>query len=562
MKTYLTKKDFFTLAFFCFLSFTIQSQDCGCTHTINPSTTNTVYDGAAKNPPVGPGSIVCLKTGKFNRIILKNFIGTAQNPVILKNCGGKVDIEVDASITAPVLDIRTSRYLKISGLGDSAIKYGISVHGGGDSGLTVGYLSSDVEVEGVEVYDKGFAGIMIKTDPTCTNPATWRENFTMYNISVHDNYVHDVAGEGFYIGNSFYVTGPASTSACVVGGQTLQKKAHIIEGVKVYNNIVKRTGCEGIQVGSTPVNCTIHDNIIDKTGLSPFANFQNNGLQIGNGTGGLVYNNFIRDAPGNGISCLGIGDNFMYNNLIINTGYGEPYTGSTTYGSAIFMDEQAHDAAVLGSGMKVVNNTIINPTENAFRVYNDRIASTLIQNNLVIKSGTKPYVYKLNGNTNTVETTNLYYSTVPNGLFENEANDDYRIKTGSVAAATGTNTAILGFTYDINNFTRTNNDIGAFATGSPIFLIPSDATLSITTAKAIENSPFLIYPNPVKSILNIYNTTKENRPESAIITDINGKVILKFTNSDKLNVDVLSKGIYIIEVLSEGKKFHNKFIKE
>ena len=557
-----TKKKYYSLLLISILWFSGQSQNCGCTHTINPSIETTVYDGATKNPPVGPGSVVCLNAGKFNRIIIKNFIGSAQSPVVLKNCGGKVDIELDAAVTASVLDIRESRYLKISGLGSSNIKYGISVHGGGDSGLTVGYLSSDVEIEGVEVYDKGFAGIMVKTDPSCSNPATWRENFTMYNVSLHDNYVHDVKGEGFYIGNSFYVTGPASTNACVVGSQTLQKKAHIIEGVKVYNNIVKRTGCEGIQVGSTPINCTIHNNIIDKTGLSPFANFQNNGLQIGNGTGGLVYNNFIRDAPGNGISCLGIGDNFLYNNIIINTGYGDPYTGSTTYGSAIFMDEQAHDASVLGFGMKVVNNTVINPTENAFRVYNDRISSTLIENNLVIKLGAKPFIYKLNANTNIIETTNLFLSTIPANLFQDEANGDYRIKASSIAANTGTNTYPLGITYDINNFTRTNNDIGAFATGSPFFLVPSDTSLNIAEDEVNKNSLFLIYPNPAKSVLNIHSTSKEILPEIILITDMKGRVILKVLDSDKINVESLLKGIYIIEVVSEGKKHHNKFIKE
>lgn len=544
-----------------FFSTPVMSQNCGCTHNLNPSATNTVFDGSTANPPVGPGSVVCLNAGKFNRIILKNFIGTAQNPVVLKNCGGIADIELDASITASVLDIRTSRYLKISGLGQTGIQYGIKVHGGLDSGLTVGYLSSDVEIEGVEVYDKGFAGIMIKTDPSCANPATWRENFKMYNISVHHNYVHDVDGEGFYIGNSFYVTGPASTSACVVGSETLLKKAHIIEGVQVYNNIVKRTGCEGIQVGSAPINCTIHDNIIDKTGLSPFANYQNNGLQIGNGTGGLVYNNFIRDAPGNGISCLGIGDNFLYNNVIINTGYGAPYTGSTTYGSAIFMDEQAHEAAILGSGMKVVNNTVINPTENAFRVYNNRIANTLIQNNLVIKSGAKPYVFKLDTDVVTVENTNLYYPTIPVGLFEDEANDDYRIKSGSTAAGTGTATTALGFNYDINNTIRTNNDLGAFATGSPVFLIPSDASLNVAEAKKQENSPFLVYPNPVHSVLNIHST-KQNLPESTVVYDINGKIILKVFNSNTINVENLPKGIYSIEVISEGKKYRNKLVKD
>src|SRR5690606_8042497 len=121
---------------------------------------------------------------------------------------------------------------------------------------------------------------------------------------------------------------------------------HSIENVKVYNNITDKTGCEGIQVGCVLKGCEIYNNKVTNFGTDPFAPAQNNGIQIGEGTGGKCYNNLVKNGPGNGIICLGLGDNVVYNNLIINAG-----------SNGIFCDERY----TTGNFYKFINNTIVNP---------------------------------------------------------------------------------------------------------------------------------------------------------------------------------------------------------
>lgn len=464
------------------------AQDCGCTHIIIPAKNSVTFDGQTQNPKVKPGDVLCFNaTTVLERIIIKNIVGTKENPIIIKNCGGVAHIKgKDGATYGPIL-VQYSAHIKMTGTGDPASLYGIKVEGGAN-GISFSELTTDVEVENVEVCNTGFAGIMAKTDPTCAEPRSWRENFIMYNVHLHHNYIHDVKGEGFYVGNSFYVTGAPSTAACPIAGstETFKKYAHIIDGVDIHDNIVKRAGCEGIQVGSAPKNCKIHDNVIDTSGIYPFALYQNNGLQIGNGTGGLVYNNFIRFSPGNGISCLGIGDNFLYNNIIIHSG-----ATDSTSGSGIFMDEQATPDSVLGTGMKFINNTIINPKDNGIRIYNDRIANNLIYNNIIVQLGVSPkHIHKLNNNVKTVEKTNLLLTSFGNNLFEDVINDDYRIKTGSIASGSGTDVSSFGITFDNQNKTRLSNDIGAFATNLVTDIIDSPIAVFNPTS-------FYIYPNPV-----------------------------------------------------------------
>lgn len=69
----------------------------------------------------------------------------------------------------------------------------------------------------------------------------------------------------------------------------------------------------------------------------------------------------------------------------------------------------------------------------------------------------------------------------------------------------------------------------------------------------------LLYPNPAQSILSI---KCDYEVEKIIISDLTGKVISIKTNSNQINVENLSKGMYIIEVFSPEGKVTKKFIKE
>jgi hypothetical protein len=76
------------------------------------------------------------------------------------------------------------------------------------------------------------------------------------------------------------------------------------------------------------------------------------------------------------------------------------------------------------------------------------------------------------------------------------------------------------------------------------------------------NTAFLIYPNPTKDV--IYFQNSDNKLiEKITITDLNGKIVLKQNNNPaEINVQRLKQGVYIIQIMSEGKAFESKFIKE
>ncbi len=80
-----------------------------------------------------------------------------------------------------------------------------------------------------------------------------------------------------------------------------------------------------------------------------------------------------------------------------------------------------------------------------------------------------------------------------------------------------------------------------------------------------ENNKFQIYPNPTKNIIQIKNNSVI---EKLTIFDYLGKAILTRTqNNNEINVENLSKGIYIIEIQLENEKVYkmnftlsNKFL--
>ncbi|MEM9775509.1 MAG: hypothetical protein AAF902_13085, partial [Chloroflexota bacterium] len=176
-----------------------------------------------------PGDTICLEAGERGPLRIENIHGTAENPIIIINHGGQV-VTDEYSYG---INLAASSHVRLTGSGDPEHFYGI--RSGGT--VFVGSLSTDIEVDHIETYAAGFAGFMIKTDPNC-DPSTWRENFVMTNISVHDNYAHSMEdGEGFYIGFTF---SDGYTVTC--NGQETTVYGHLIENLKVYNNRTDDTG--------------------------------------------------------------------------------------------------------------------------------------------------------------------------------------------------------------------------------------------------------------------------------------------------------------------------------
>jgi hypothetical protein len=78
------------------------------------------------------------------------------------------------------------------------------------------------------------------------------------------------------------------------------------------------------------------------------------------------------------------------------------------------------------------------------------------------------------------------------------------------------------------------------------------STSSFTKEKAI------LFPNPTKGFLNIGNLDIE----TIIICDISGKVIREFEAAPQINLSDISKGLYIIKLLSERQVIVDKIIIE
>lgn len=417
--------------------------DCkACTYVVPAGTK--VVDGLTLG--LKPGSIIGLSSAiAYGSIEFHNIVGTPQQPIIIKNCGGTVHLVADDKWQA--IKTENSKYFRITG-GNTPGEYGIQVQGG-EMGLKLDGLSTNFEVDHVEVSHVGFAGVMAKTDPTCDD-ATIRGNFTMYDVKLHDNYVHDTGGEGFYVGNSFW---DGMERSCGL------RLPHEIKGLKLFNNVVENTGWEAIQVGCAIEGTEIHNNVVRNYGTAN-REYQNNGIQIGSGTGGLVYNNLIKKGNGNGMIVMGTGDNVIYNNIIVDAG-----------ANGVFCDERYTP----GEGFKFVNNTILNPKNDGIRLYADQVPMNTIVNNIIANPGTytaytdkrtsaDAFVYLENSDVKVKMSNNLFTSSVEELRFVDTAKDNYRLMPNSPAINYGNDISRFKISEDYYKATRKKGfayDVGA-----------------------------------------------------------------------------------------------------
>lgn len=612
------KFHFLTILIALFSSFYAYSQqNCGCDHVITQSGIYTQSTAAgALNLNVLPGQTVCIMAGNYTSLRFKNFVGTASQPIIFKNCGGLVTIGHDSYY--PAFEFNGCRYFRATGTGTPSVNYGFRVDSSGTAtAVSIGSLSSDSELDHVEIAKSGFAGIMAKTDPNC-DPTTWRDNFTMNNVNIHDNYIHDTGSEGIYVGYSFF--GDGRTIDCA--GVSTKVYPHNINNLKIHHNIVKRSGAECIQYACAP-NAQVYYNDMDRCGIDPFAAFQNNGMQCGGGAGGNCFNNRIRNVGGSGLAIIGhLGNNRFFNNLLINCG-----------GDAVFCDD--YIGSLSNTYCDFINNTIINSGRDAFRLYNQNNA-IILANNVIVGVGLSVSTgvgYNLQQGATSTQLNN-YYSKPANvsGLFADT--DNYRLMANSPLVNAGFDMSGFGVIFDIDGNSRPMGgvfDIGAYEFDPTVIALElidfqgvalkegnhlawnfadtkdldkievqksKDGVhftpLSIPNPKgetALDSDPFdvtyyrlfmteingkeafskiiavkrfgtegskiKVYPNPVNAVLMIENA------EGKDMTVVNAlgqvvKTIKKHENLNQFNVSTLPNGIYFIKAGDEVVRFVKK----
>ncbi|AZB07884.1 T9SS C-terminal target domain-containing protein [Chryseobacterium sp. G0162] len=81
----------------------------------------------------------------------------------------------------------------------------------------------------------------------------------------------------------------------------------------------------------------------------------------------------------------------------------------------------------------------------------------------------------------------------------------------------------------------------------------------LNTSEIVKKEKFALFPNPVKSILNI---ASENEINSLEIYDNLGRLIRKADHQKSVKVDDFAKGVYYLKIQTNDKVYYEKFIKE
>ncbi|MBT1705698.1 right-handed parallel beta-helix repeat-containing protein [Chryseosolibacter indicus] len=512
----------------------ISPASCNCTYIVPGNLSTVEVDGTKLG--LKPGAVICLNAAnKYQKVFFKNLVGTASAPILITNCGGT------ATLNAPghpyTMKTEDCKFIKIAG--GTGTSRGIKITGG-HMGLVVGKLTTNVEVQNLEIFDVGFAGIIAKTDPTCDD-ATIRENFVMRDVSIHDNYVHDTGGEALYIGHSFYY---GVQTSCGL------RLPHLIDGLKIYNNKIVNSGWESIQVGCALNGAYVYNNTIENYGVvnEPA---QNNGIQFSAGTKGFAYNNLIKSGKGIGIMVIGHGEATLHDNVIIGTG---------SFG--IFCDERDSRAA----GYKILNNTIINTASDGIRMYNDYVPA-VVYNNIVVNPGTystytyprtgdDAYVYKLGKTIPVTMSNNLFTRDINTVKFVNPSAANYRITTSSPAVNTGKD--IRSYNIDVDFYQQSRLSGSAYDIGASELVGASSAP--ITDGKP-ENS------EDIEPVANSGKDITVDLPVGSVVitgnaSDSDGKIVsykwtkvrgpeslsMSGTNTAKLTVSKLVEGAYVFRL--------------
>lgn len=82
-----------------------------------------------------------------------------------------------------------------------------------------------------------------------------------------------------------------------------------------------------------------------------------------------------------------------------------------------------------------------------------------------------------------------------------------------------------------------------------------------------KNSSIDFYPNPSEGITQVHFNADRNQFYDLIVSDVNGKMVYKQSanavageNEMKLNLKFLSKGVYLVQVVSPNMNLHEKIV--
>lgn len=406
---------------------------------------------------VQPGSTVLIETGLRGPLTIRGCKGTPNEPILITkdpSSSEQVRIVRDGGAEGGFIfwlrDI--SDTIVDGGLGGSTggsqnAKKGIFVSAtntpGPSSFVHISGFSTRFTIKGIEV-DGGWPsrttqGIGIQLNDhsirASENVGRWREN-----IVISGNYVHDVEGEGMYIGPNFSSDGLP------------------LRNIKIERNLVERTGWDGIQLKMAVrgVN-TIAKNVVMYAGRkSDSVAGQRYGISLYE-SGGTVEANLVVGSGETGInhfidylpSTYGIQRSVIVNNIVTGSGATGPLRGD-----GISCSRSAR-VGIAGSETQVFNNTL--HSNGGYGIAISNIDQALARDNLLVGDSLGPT--RLSSTTLAASNLNL---TPTEASFVDSSDLNFRIRDTSKAvnAASNDNLAL-----DFDGLGRGiggRNDVGAF----------------------------------------------------------------------------------------------------
>jgi len=499
---------------------------------------------------VMPGDTIIIEPGKRKILRISNVLGDSLNYVLIRNGNGDVIIENDDLFYG--LAMSNCKFFRLTGSVQNDSCYGIRIlkTGKGASGLGLAELSSNYEVDHIEIANTGFAGIFALSQPTCDLSAN-KGFFEQRNCIIRNTYIHDTCGEGMYIGHSFYT---GYTIKC--DGEDTKLFPHEIKGLKVYDNLVVNAGYDGIQICSAVEGTEVYNNRIINYGVANEI-MQHSGIQIGAGTKLRCYNNQMLNGSGTGIVMMGLADSYIYNNLIVNAGknFFPDDLALRIYG--IFVDDRL---TYPGTSQYILNNTIISSKADGIRFISKLSSKNMIVNNMIVSPGANysysssdsKFIYLPNGVD--VQCLNNYYSNFifPDALAGGVQSIVDFLKNFPVADK-GVSVSEYGVMSDMTGVARSiSPTIGAFE-------FPAN-----NTVYNVKREDLNFIQNTESGVVMIENKSEEHLRRFSVF-DLTGKKILEIPMNEPrffmINLKVyLKKGIYILSIDRFSNSFSHKFI--
>ena len=387
-----------------------------------PVGTDSFTDGKVGGTTLVGGDIILYDVGSHTGTqFFKDFHGESEeNPIIIDVNGQSVDAQSENK----ALSLRDCSHIKII----NGTFFGSSTQGvycAESWGVSIDSVTSHSHVG--TAFRVGYQSVV--DEPTLqranfTDPYALINNCTAYNITG--------SGEGAYMGASNPHWYKVNTDG------TVFQYAKLAKG-RITNSTFYNIGFDAIQMGSCEDGIISGNEVYNYGTLADASDM--NGIQLGQGSSTLCYNNYIHDygAGSTGYGIFVQGDsNIVFNNIIDNA-YNGINAGSGSYAGS-------------NAELLILNNTITRiQGEYGIRINTRFLRTTNIQNNLIHfdiqpNGSTTFYTDVVYSSTNYILDNYLHTYEGENSmisLFTDYANDDFSLKAGSAAIGGGISVSLF-----------------------------------------------------------------------------------------------------------------------